>query len=76
MAGDIAKDKRFQGYLNSIKAQTGKGPQDFVRLAKAKGLLKPDVKSGEIVAWLQKDFALGRGHAMAIVVVLREAMKH
>jgi hypothetical protein len=29
-------------------------------------LLKEGVKAGEIVKWLNKDFDLGHGHAMAI----------
>lgn len=68
------RDPRFQSYLDNIEAKTGKRPQDFVRAAKARGLLRPDVKSGELVSWLQKDYGLGRGHAMAVVVILREAM--
>jgi predicted transport protein len=56
----------FQAYLDTIKAKTGKTPQDFKMLAEKKGFLKPGVKAGEIVAWLKEDFDLGRGHAMAI----------
>ena len=69
------RDPKFQSYLDNIKAKTGKGPQDFVRAARAKGLLSRQVKTGEIVAWLQKDYGLGRGHAMAVVVILKEAMQ-
>ncbi|MBC8042335.1 MAG: DUF4287 domain-containing protein, partial [Rhizobacter sp.] len=53
------------------KTKTGKTPEDFKKLAEKKGLLKPDVKAGEIVAWLKKDFDLGRGHAMAVYAWLR-----
>lgn len=73
MRQDVTADPRFQAYIDSIKAKTGKSPQDFIRLARAKGLLSPDVKTSDIVAWLQKEFGLGRGHAMAIVVTLRAA---
>lgn len=62
----------FQAYLDNIKAKTGKTPKDFRALAKTKGLLGPEVKAGAIVAWLKDDFGLGRGHAMAIVAVLRD----
>ena len=41
---------------------------------KEKGLLKPDVKAGKIVAWLNEDFGLGRGHAMAIYALLKPDM--
>lgn len=60
----------FQAYLKNIKAKTGKTPEDFKKLAEKKGLLKPGVKAGAIVAWLKKDFDLGHGHAMAIYAVL------
>jgi hypothetical protein len=63
----------FQAYLDSIKEKTGKTPEDFRVLAEHKGLLKDGVKAGPIVAWLQEDFGLGRGHAMAIVQTLRDA---
>ena len=66
----------FQAYLDNIEARTGKSPADFKKLAKEKGFLsdarlRADVKAGEIVAWLKKDFDLGHGHAMAIVALLK-----
>lgn len=61
----------FQAYLDNIKSKTGKGPDEFKKLAQKKGLFKEDVKAGEIVAWLKKDFDLGHGHAMAIYTVLK-----
>ena len=63
----------FQAYLDNIRAKTGKTAEDFVRLAAKKGLLRPGVKVEQIVAWLKDDFGLGRGHAMAIVAVLKSA---
>jgi len=70
----------FQGYLNTIKEKTGKGPDDFRKLADQKGYtikgkLKPGVKAGEIVAWLKKDFDLGHGHSMAIYALLNGSKK-
>ncbi|HYF33490.1 MAG TPA: DUF4287 domain-containing protein [Chitinophagaceae bacterium] len=61
----------FQAYLDNIKAKTGKSPEAFKKLALKKGLLKPETKAGEIVAWLKKDFELGHGHAMAIYAYLK-----
>jgi hypothetical protein len=61
----------FQAYIDNIQKKTGKTPQDFERLARAKGLMNPDVKAGQIVAWLEEDFGLGRGHAMAIYATLK-----
>lgn len=66
----------FQAYLDNIEAKTGKSPADFKKLAQEQGFLsggklRADVKAGEIVAWLKKDFRLGHGHAMAIVALLK-----
>ena len=47
------------------------GAADFKKIADEKGLLKPGVKAGEIVAWLKKDFGLGHGHAMAIYATFK-----
>ncbi len=63
----------LQAYLDNIKAQTGKTPQDFLTLAEKKGYLKQGVKTSEIVTWLKDDFGLGRGHAMAIVLTFQNA---
>ena len=63
----------YQAYLNNIQAKTGKSPEDFKALAARKGYLRPDVKAGEIVSWLKQDFGLGQGHAMAIVLLLKQA---
>ncbi|MBK6345516.1 MAG: DUF4287 domain-containing protein [Bacteroidales bacterium] len=61
----------FQAYIDNIRAKTGKGPEDFKRLAEEKGFLKngnpvPTVKANEITNWLKEEFGLGHGHAMAI----------
>ena len=64
----------FQAYLDNIEAKTGKTPNDFIALAKEKGF-GPDTKAGEIVAWLAADFGLGRGHAMALVHVIKNGAK-
>lgn len=66
----------FQAYLDNIQTKTGKSPDDFKKLAAQKGYteagsLRKGIKAGEIVAWLQTDFDLGRGHAMAIVALLK-----
>jgi hypothetical protein len=63
----------LQAYFDTIKVKTGKTPEDFRRLAEKNGLLRPGVKTGQIVAWLNKDFGLGRGHAMAIALTFRQA---
>lgn len=60
----------FQAYLDNIETKTGKTPNEFIELAKAKGFHK-DAKAGEIIAWLKQDYELGRGHAMALVHVIK-----
>lgn len=70
----------FQAYLNNIQVKTGKTPADFTKLAEKKGFLKSgklkaDVKAGEIVDWLKKDFKLGHGHAMAIYALFKGIKK-
>jgi hypothetical protein len=61
----------FQAYLDTIKAKTGLGPDEFLELAKERGLLVEGVPAGPVIAWLEADFGLGRGHAMALVSVFR-----
>ena len=66
----------FQAYLDNIQTKTGKSPDDFKKLAAKKGYtengtLRSGIKAREIVAWLKTDFELGRGHAMAIVALLK-----
>ena len=56
----------YQAYLDTIKKNTGKSPEDFRKLAEKKGLLKPGVKAAQVTGWLRDDFGLGHGHAMAM----------
>ena len=61
----------FQAYLDNIKTKTGKTPEDFKKLAKEKGLLKPGFKASDLVKWLKGDFELGHGHSMAVWAVFK-----
>jgi hypothetical protein len=61
----------FQAYLDNIQAKTGKTPAEFVALAREKGFDDPATKAGAIIDWLKADFGLGRGHAMALVHVIK-----
>lgn len=70
----------FQAYLDTIKAKTGKGPDDFKKLAEKKEFLKKGkladgIKATQIVDWLKKDFELGHGHAMAIFALFKGVKK-
>ena len=67
----------LQTYYDNIKKKTGKTPADFKKLAISKGyfekgILKPTVKAGEVIAWLKKDFNLGHGHSLAIYHSFKE----
>jgi hypothetical protein len=64
----------FQAYLDNIETKTGKTPQELIDLAQAKGFGK-DTKSSEIIDWLKNDYDLGRGHAMALVTVIKNGTK-
>jgi len=71
-AGSTEKgDMSFQAYLDNIEAKTGKTPNEFVAMAREKGFDAPNTKAGTIVEWLKEDYGLGRGHAMALVHVIR-----
>ncbi len=64
----------FQAYLDNIETKTGKTPNDFIELSKAKGFDK-DTKTSEIVAWLKQDYELGHGHAIAMAHVIKKGPK-
>ena len=70
----------FQAYIDNIKTKTGKGPEEFKKLADKKGFTKngklvDGVKAGEIVKWLKEDFDLGHGHSMAIYALFKGIKK-
>jgi hypothetical protein len=59
----------FQAYLDKIEAKTGRTPRELVDEAVSRGY--KDVKAGVICDWLKADYDLGRGHAMALVHVIK-----
>jgi len=61
----------FQAYLDTIKKKTGLDPADFVRIAEEKGILGPQLTATQVYEWLDADYGLGRGHAMAIFSILK-----
>ena len=60
----------FQAYLDTIEKKTGRTPREFIEMATARGY-DETTKAATIVAWLKEDFDLGRGHAMALVHVIK-----
>ena len=65
----------FQAYLDNIEDKTGLTPRQFIALAHDKGFDDPSTKAGVIVDWLKADYDLGRGHAMALVHVIKKGEK-
>lgn len=63
----------FEAYIANIRAKTGKGPRDFFDAATAAGVLRPDTKAMEFVAWLKRTSGLGHGHSMAMWESLRRS---
>lgn len=61
----------FQAYLDTIEEKTGLTPRELVGLAHERGFDDPKTKAGEIIDWLKEDYGLGRGHAMALVHVIK-----
>lgn len=61
----------FQAYLDAIEAKTGLTPRELLALAHDRGLDVAPVKAGAIIDWLKEDYELGRGHAMALVHVIK-----
>ncbi len=60
----------FQAYLDNLEAKTGKTPNELIAIAKDNGF-DADTKAGTIVEWLKEDYGVGRGHAMALVHVIK-----
>ena len=61
----------FQAYLDAIEKKIGLTPRQLIAQAEERGLGDPSVKAGQIVDWLKQDYDLGRGHAMALVHVIK-----
>ncbi|MFI9847665.1 DUF4287 domain-containing protein [Nonomuraea sp. NPDC051941] len=65
----------FQAYLDNIEGKTGLTPREFIVLARERGFDDPSTKAGTIIEWLKQDYGLGRGHAMALVHVIKKGPK-
>ena len=63
----------FQAYLDNIKTKTGKTPRQLKDTAVKAGVFSPEMKAGELAAWLKKEFDLGHGHSMAIWAVFKDS---
>lgn len=61
----------FQAYLDTIEDKTGLTPRELLAVAHERGVDTPPVKAGAIIDWLRDEYGLGRGHAMAIVHIVK-----
>lgn len=61
----------FQAYLDTIETKTGLTPRELLSAAHERGLDQPPIKAGAIIDWLKEDYGLGRGHAMAVVHIVK-----
>ena len=71
MYRDQGPQLSFQAYLDTIESKTGLTPRQLLAKAHDKGLTDPSTKAAAIVDWLKSDYDLGRGHAMALVHVIK-----
>ena len=64
----------FQAYLDEVETQTGLTPRQFIELAAAQGF-DQTTKSTVVLNWLKEEYALGHGHAQAMVHVILKGPK-
>lgn len=60
----------FQAYLDTVEDKTGLTPRELIGLAHERGF-DETTKAGVVIEWLAADYGLGRGHAMALVHVIK-----
>jgi hypothetical protein len=60
----------YQAYLDAVESKTGRTPAELLAEAAERGYT-PTTKAAEVVGWLQDEYHLGRGHAMALYGVLK-----
>ena len=58
----------YKAYIDNIYAKTGKTPDDYLKMAREKGL----VKYGDLLKWLKTDCGLGHGHTNAIILYIQD----
>ncbi|WP_433613873.1 DUF4287 domain-containing protein [Dactylosporangium sp. CA-139114] len=61
----------FQAYIDALESRTGMTPRALLAVAAEKGFDGPQVKAGAVIEWLKEDYGVGRGHAMALVHVIK-----
>lgn len=65
---------RFKAYMENVRAETGKRPEDFWNLANELGFIKEGkivAKHGDMLKWLKTEIGLGHVRANFIILYLR-----
>jgi hypothetical protein len=62
----------YQAYLDAIEAKTGKTPQQLLDEAAQRGF-GPRTPASVVLDWLNEEYGVGRGHAMALYGCSRTA---
>ncbi|GAA3457768.1 DUF4287 domain-containing protein [Dactylosporangium matsuzakiense] len=65
----------FQAYIDALEIKTGMTPRALLAAAAARGFEGPQVKAAGVIEWLREDYGVGRGHAMALVHVIKNGAK-
>ncbi|WP_433056915.1 DUF4287 domain-containing protein [Dactylosporangium sp. CS-033363] len=61
----------FQAYIDALETKTGMTPRALLTVAASRGFEGPQVRAGAVIEWLKEDYGVGRGHAMALVHVIK-----
>ncbi|WP_433215408.1 DUF4287 domain-containing protein [Dactylosporangium sp. CS-047395] len=61
----------FQAYIDALETKTGMTPRALLAVAATRGFEGPQVRAGAVIEWLREDYGVGRGHAMALVHVIK-----
>jgi Domain of unknown function (DUF4287) len=59
------------GVSRQQRKEDGNPPKELIAIAEEKGFCEPGTKAHVIVDWLKEDLALGHGHAMPVVRVIK-----
>jgi hypothetical protein len=61
----------FQAYLDALETKSGRTPRELLALAAERGLQGPSTRSAPVIDWLRDDYGIGRGHAVALLHVIK-----
>ncbi len=62
----------FQAYLDTIKAKTGKTPEELKEDADKAGVYSYNMTATDLKNFLKKEYDLGHGHSMAVWLIFKQ----